>query len=204
MVDARHRRAERHREPLCKSLEEPAITLAQPPVDPAVLVADVVLDRDAVELGAVPPSTGRVEQFVPAPAGRHQARQRPVERFRCGSPARPGLGFARREPIGFGLDRFAAAAQPGRPFRRPLVDPEAEFPGDRRQWVAVGRMQPFGAAVERKAGRLDRVHAPAHPVARFEHENRDRAFIDQPPCRADAGSAGADHRDIDLRSQTPP
>src|SRR5437899_1927852 len=78
MVDARDRRADRHREPPGEPLEEPAITLAQPPVDPAVLVADVVFDRDAVELGAVAPAAGRVEQLVPAPARRQYARQRPV------------------------------------------------------------------------------------------------------------------------------
>ena len=39
---------------LRQRLEQPAIPFAQPPIDPAILVADVILDRDAVELGAVP------------------------------------------------------------------------------------------------------------------------------------------------------
>src|SRR5204863_9917545 len=111
------------------------------------------------------------------------------ERFGGGFPARPGLRFTGGEPIGFGLDRLATAAQSGGPFRRTAVNREAEFPGNRRQRVAVGRMQPFSAAVEREAGRLDRVHATADPVARFEYENRDRAFLKQPARRADSSGA---------------
>ena len=103
MVDPSHRGLPRHRQPFGERFEEPAIALAQPPVGPAVLVADIVLDRDPVELGAVPPGARRVEQLVPSSARRDQARERAVRRFHGGLSARPVLRLAGGDPIRLGL-----------------------------------------------------------------------------------------------------
>src|SRR6516164_1601564 len=67
MIDPRHRRLQRNRHPLGQFFEQPAIALAQPPVGigAALVVADVILDRDAVELGPVSPGAAGVEQLVP-------------------------------------------------------------------------------------------------------------------------------------------
>ena len=82
------------------------------------------------------------------------------------------------------------------------MDRKAKILGDRRERIAIGRMQPFGPAIERESGRLYRVNAPADPVACLEHKHRDPAHVAQAPRRADPGSAGADHRDIDFGWQT--
>src|SRR5439155_878156 len=118
----------------------------------ALLVADIVFDRHSIELGAVPPGARRVEQVVPALSRHEQARQRTVDRLRRGLSPGSGLRFPGCDPVGFSLDGLAAAAQPGRPFRRPAVDQKAEMFGDLRQRVAVGRMQPFGTAIDWETG----------------------------------------------------
>ena len=82
------------------------------------------------------------------------------------------------------------------------MDREAEALGDRRQGVAVGGMQPFGTAIERKPLGGNRMNPAADAVARLEHQQRDCARFAQPPCRADPGGAGADHRDIDVAWKT--
>ena len=198
MVDPRHRRLSRHRQSFGKSREQTAVALVEPPIGATVLVADTVADRHQVELGAVCPAARRLEQLIPPSARFEDHRERTVLRLHCRFTARHALRLAQRNPFLLGLDGLATAAQPGRPFGRAAMHGEAEALGDRRQRVAVGRMKPFGAAIERKSGRRDRVDAPADPVARFEHQHRHPAGFQQAPCRSDPGGTGADHRDIDI------
>ena len=187
--------------PFGELLEQPAIALAQPPIDPAVLVADVVLDRDAVELGAVPPAAGRVEQLVPAPARRQQARQRAVDRLRCGSAGAPGLALRGSR---------ANRPRPRRSRRCGAAASSIPAAGDGPRSRALGRSATTGCgrpnAAIRRRGRAET--RPARSCGRGRRpgraprapEPRPRP-LDQPPRRADPGGAGADHRDIDLRSE---
>jgi len=96
----------------------------------------------------------------------------------------------------------AAAAQPRRPLRRPLMDRKAKIPGDRRERIAIGRVQPFGTAIEGKPGGGNCMDPPADPVARLEHDAQYPACFGKAPCGTDPGGAGADHRDINFRWQT--
>src|SRR5215472_1038967 len=82
------------------------------------------------------------------------------------------------------------------------MDRKSTLPGERRQRVAIGRMQPLGAAVERKFGGRDRMDAAADPAARLEDQYRDGACFDKTARRADPGGAGTDHRDVNLRSKS--
>ena len=111
------------------------------------------------------------------------------------------MRLAGSDPVGLSLTAFAAAAEPVNPPRRPAVNREAEVLGDRRQRVAIGGMQPLGAAVQRKPGWLDRMHATADPVAGLEHQHREPIAHGEPSCCPYPRRTGADYRNIDLRPQ---
>jgi hypothetical protein len=111
------------------------------------------------------------------------------------------MRLALADPVRFGLLGFAAAAEPRRPVRPPPVDREAEPFGERRQHVAVGRMQPLAAEIRRIAAGFDGPGAAAGALAPLQDEDRDPARLNEPARRRDAGRAGADHRDIDLGCQ---
>ena len=102
------------------------------------------------------------------------------------------------DPVLFLLGRRAAVSEPRRPVRPAVIKLEAVLLGQRRENVAVGRMQPLAAEVERQPVLFDRPGAPAGALARLQHQHRDAGRLGQSPPRGDPGGAGADHRDIDL------
>src|SRR5262249_9644406 len=78
------------------------------------------------------------------------------------------------------------------PVGRPIDHGEARLGRDLCQLVAVGRVEPFAAEIERKAApALDGPGPAADAVARLDQENAHPALEKPPRCR-DAGGAGAD------------
>jgi len=70
--------------------------------------------------------------------------------------------------------------------------------GDAGEHIAVGRMQPLAAEIERAAVFVDRPSAPAGALARLEDDNGNALRLGQPPPGGDPRRAGADDRDIDF------
>lgn len=197
MIDAERGGAERHRQGAAERGDQRAITFAHAPVEPAILVADIVLDRQFFQFDRVAPGADRLEKRVPAPARDQHGRSRPVFRRFGGAAHRPAMRLARGKPVGLFLEGTAAVAQPRRPLRPFLVKRKPGRFGQRRDRVAVGRMEPFAAEIAGNSVDEPSPGAPADALARLQQRER-RGRRRQPAPRPDAGGAGADHRDIDL------
>ena len=92
---------------------------------------------------------------------------------------------------GIGMDAPQAT-----PARQPLDDLELMLAGKPGQRVAVGRMQPFAAEIDRHpCGGCDGDGTPADALARLEHDDAEPA-LDEAPRRGDASGAGADDGNV--------
>src|SRR5580693_8591246 len=91
--------------------------------------------------------------------------------------------------LGWRKSDVQGTARPGRPRR---VDLGALFLRDLHPRIAVGRMQPAAAEIERESrGIGHRPGAAAEPRAGFDDETIDRSLV-QAARRGDAGRTAAD------------
>ena len=191
MIDAQDLAIERGRQIGAMRGDDAPVALGDAPVHAAVVVAGEIARRHAIELGAAVIGADGVDQRVPAASRLEKRRRRPVG-LALGERIDLRAEAAHRLAESFALEggnvEPRARARPG---RRRLVD-AAPLPfGDRRPRIAVPRMKPAAAEIERQAGGLDRPGAPAEPVARLDEQRIDAGFA-QAPRGAHARRAAAD------------
>jgi len=157
----------------------------------------VVLDRDALQLGAVGPSADGAEQPVPAPVRLQQLDLGAVPRLERGALAGFVEAIARLHPVL--LRRLAeepAYARP--PIGQALVDLEPHLLRDAGPGIALGRVEPLAAQIGGQAKRsLDGVGTPAEPVPCLQNDHIEPRG-DQATPGPDARGAGAHHHDVAL------
>ena len=112
------------------------------------------------------------------------------------SPSRSKKAFCAAANCSCSSARKADRQRTARPGRHALVDGLALRLGDPDPRIAVGRMQPAAAEIERVARAVvDAVGAAAEPRPRLDNQAVDRGHAEPPP-RRDAGRAAANDRNL--------
>jgi hypothetical protein len=131
--------------------DERPIALEDTPVDACVLVTREILQRDAVKLGPAVKRADGVDHRVPPRAWLQQGRCGPIRIGLAGFVAatpKAHQSFDERGLFRFGKSGLGVSARPG---RRGAVDRHALRLGDFAPGIAIGRMKPATAEIEREA-----------------------------------------------------
>ena len=188
------RAGEPNTEALAVRSDHCAIAIDHTPVHSAVVVALEIACRDPLEIGPAHIAADRADKPVPAPVRCEKRRGRDVGRvFR--KRVEPLIKVRQRvEKRGLLRQRKPSRRRRPSPRRRGFVDRAALRDGDRVPGIAVGRMQPATAEIERCC-RTDagRPGPPAEPQPRLHNQAVD-ARVGEPPPRRDSSRPAANDR----------
>ena len=201
IVDAAHRTIQCGRHGGAVLADQRAVAVEDAIIDAGIVVAVEILHREAIEIDTADIGADGVDKPVPAVSRFEQCRSRDIffllrrafhthkERRDCS---------LKRVLLDTRKSYFESRPLPG---RYGLVDCQAKFLGNGDPRIAIGRVQPAAAQIERKAGLIDHGPGPAaEPRSRFDQETIDRGRA-KPPGRGNAGGAAADHHDLDIASR---
>ena len=188
-----------NRQPLRETSDQRAVAFRYTEIDFGVLISVVILHRQAVQLGAVDIGRDCVNQRVPAFALHQMLRGCTVLR-RQRRRLQPLVERSLRCAETLLLPRRKALSLPLRaPRRLRFIHMQAKRAGLADQRVAVRRMQPAAAHVQRPAAsaRIVGERTTARPRAAFDHEHAEAARQKR-PARRHTRRPCADHGDVDL------
>jgi hypothetical protein len=199
MVDPGDRAVEGDRQARRMGGDQRAVAGRHPPVHRRLVVAPMVEGGDPVGLDPVGPGAAGRDQRVPGRGRVGEIRGRPVlPRLGRGvDPLPEGVALGPEGGLPPLLPEGAVAGRAA-PGRGSAVDGEAEFVRHRDERVAIGRVQPVAAEVERVGPvRGRRPGAPADPATGLQDAERAPRF-GQPPARPHAGGTRPDDDHIDI------
>jgi hypothetical protein len=205
MVDHRDRAIEPNRQALAVSGDQRAIALDQPPIVVAggILIRRPIVQRDGAQVRAIGIARNRVDQRAPGIVGLDEVGKRPVGTAGIGFGAVTELLIGAVEGILIGACEAEIV-----PLLTPAcgraVDLEPLGQRDPRPGIAIGRMQPGTAEVERFAADAYAMRSSADPRTRLEQQHVG-ARIKKAPRGSDAGGASSNDDELaahpsDLRS----
>ena len=198
VVDPLHRTAEHDRQARAVTRDHRPIAADHTIVHAGVIVAPEIARRHPIELRPVDVGADRIDQIIPAAARLEKCRGWAI-RCSLGQRAEPLVEFLERpQKVALLLDRKADRKRKPPPGRRRRVDRAACSLGDLPPGIAVGRVQPAAAEIERKLRSVaDRPRPPAEPQPCLDDETLD-AGVNEPPAGRDTGGAAADNHNLGL------
>src|SRR6476646_9914179 len=175
-----------------------AVTLDNAPIHPAVVVAAEIKRRHPFEFSPADIGAGGADEVIPASVRIEQCGGRDVPRLLRRQAYAPKKFLARilkRGLLGQGKSDRGRRPHPG---RRRAVDRTALRLGNLTPGIAIGRMQPAAAEIDRTSRIVaNRPGASAEALARFDQQTTDTGVL-QSPARGHTGRATPDNHHLGI------